>query len=203
MDHFKGGRLKDEREDEDEEPKGRKKPLSEEHRKKLEDEQQKMFDETTGNPDSPHYVSKKKRSPVLTSVIDPATGKVYHGTNGGLPGTPKVDGLPDDLHPVLQDRIDKYNKSLADNDTRERFRSNKEPVNGKPGHHSEIWALNQALNARKELGMPVNEGTLNELFLSNRSLEKNTFGKHKKKCPDCEEITKGTDDVTANINFRD
>ncbi|WP_057463834.1 YwqJ-related putative deaminase [Pseudovibrio sp. POLY-S9] len=193
----------EEREDEDEEPKGRKKPLSEEHRKKLEDEQQKMFDETTGNPDSPHYVSKRKRSPVLTSVIDPATGEVYHGTNGGLPGDIKSKDLPSNLHPVLQKRVNNYTKALEENDTRKRFPDTNDPVNGDPGHHSEIWALNQALNARKELGMPVNESTLDELFLSNRSLEKKTFGKHKKKCPDCEEITKGADDVTGNINFRD
>ncbi|MDQ0086111.1 YD repeat-containing protein [Variovorax boronicumulans] len=106
---------------------------------------------TQGSPD---YLSRSQRGPVLTGVMDSQTGEIYWGTN--------QIAVPSNLNPVLQNRLDNYLATTA-GDTPLRA--------GIPGTHSEVGALNNALNAREALtGVPVTEADLPSFLLSNRSL---------------------------------
>jgi hypothetical protein len=174
------------------------KTLSKADRKKLEDKQNQSIKDTMA-------IGKQKRGPVHTSVIDPETGNVYPGINGGVPPDARRSNiLPNDLHPVLRDKIDQYNQGIKNGTipTPKTF-DNGVSVNGKPGHHSEIWALNQALNARKAAGLPVDENTLKNMFLSNKRISGRKSGQSIIRCPDCRNITDGVHDVSDKINFRD
>ncbi|MEJ6391621.1 YwqJ-related putative deaminase [Gymnodinialimonas sp. 2305UL16-5] len=168
--------------------------LSPEMRRRLGQEQQGMVDEMAAV-----NLGNSGRGPVLTSVIDPDTGDVFHGINGGVPPSRRAPNrIPNDLHPVLRSRIDTYNSRIAENDTRNTFPDGM-PVNGTPGHHSEIWALNQALNARERAGLPVTDDTLSELFLSNRRITGSRSGQPIVRCPDCGAITAGANDISADV----
>jgi hypothetical protein len=103
---------------------------------------------------APGYLSRSQRGPVLTGVMDSQTGEVFWGMN--------QDAVPSNLNPLLQNRLDGYLATTA-GDTPLRA--------GIPGAHSEIGALNDALNARQATtGMPVTEADLPSFLLSNRSL---------------------------------
>ncbi|KZL26480.1 putative ribonuclease YwqJ [Pseudovibrio sp. WM33] len=183
----------------EDEPKDRKKNLSEKDRKKLEDKQNKVFETTVKK------LGNEKRGPVLFSVIDPETGQVYHGINGSIPPTERVkDTLTANLHPLLRSKVDEYNAGVKSGKyTKGVWEDTNVPKNGVAGHHSEIWALNQALNARKNAGLTVDESTLNTLFLSNKRLKGKKMGQSIIRCPDCAQITKGVNDVSDDIKFRE
>lgn len=163
-------------------------------RQKLEDEQSQMMETTRAT------LGNKTRGPVLTSVVDPKTGQVFHGINGGIPPAARTPGdLPTDLDPVLKERVDRYWQSVEAGTSNRRYRADGTAIDGAPGHHSEIWALNQALSARRSAGMPVDETTLEELFLSNKRLTGSSAGKSIVRCPDCSAITKGANDISGDI----
>lgn len=69
-------------------------------------------------------------SPVAANVTDTVTGKSFNGLNS------PTNALPDNLHPVLKERLSRFDPSLAHGSV--------------PGTHAEIHALNDALWAREE-----------------------------------------------------
>lgn len=132
---------------------------------------------------APEYLSRSQRGPVLTGVMDSQTGKVFWGTN--------QDAVPSNLNPLLQNRLDTYLATTA-GDT---------PVRaGIPGAHSEIVALNDALNARQVLtGVAVTEADLPGFLLSNRSLIGQTrVTGIPPRCANCFSLTDGVTVVGGN-----
>ncbi|SFD45168.1 YwqJ-like deaminase [Chitinophaga sp. CF118] len=126
-------------------------------------------------------LDKATRGPVLSGVLNPATGKRYFGINltaeelgrfGIIPGdgqvllnnTKFITEWVDKLHPVLQKRVMDFLKKLAENP------SMIDLTAGIPGTHAEIRALDQAL---KEIP-GATDATLKELILHNRSLAPET-----------------------------
>jgi RHS repeat-associated protein len=125
---------------------------------------------------SSQYLTRSQRGPVLTGAMDPQTGEIFYGLNQGK--------VPDDLHPVLQRRLDEY-LDASGGRTPERA--------GIPGSHSEIVALDQAIKARElRLGIPVTEDMLPDFLLSNRALigERRIVGVPPR-CANCAAITNG------------
>lgn len=107
--------------------------------------------------------------------------------------------MPDNLDPVLQRRVDEYNLEIEDGLERRKYEDGA-PVDGKPGHHAEIWALDQALKDRRARGMPVDESTLEELFLSNKRTGNNNYGQSIVRCQDCGAITRGANDISDIVS---
>lgn len=173
---------------------GHRRRLDPKIRQKFEDEQNTMVQKTKSS------LGDNKRGPVLTSVIDPETGRVFHGINGGvLPSERILGSLPGDLAPVLSSRVDGYMKTVEAGTGGRRYCTDGTAIDGTPGHHSEMWALDQALKARREAGLPVDERTLNDLFLSNKRLTGSDAGKSIVRCPDCSAITRDVNDVSGDI----
>jgi hypothetical protein len=120
--------------------------------------------------------SNSERGPVLSGVMDAKTGVIYHGQN--------TNSAPADLHPLLKDRLDHYDKVTV----------GQAPINlGVPGAHSEIHALNQAIKARERItGVPVTEKDLSDFLLHNRSLRGKTKGIGvPPRCTNCVVLTYG------------
>jgi len=132
---------------------------------------------------SPSYLSRSQRGPVVTGVMDSQTGEIFWGTN--------QDAVPAHLNPLLQNRLDAYLEATGSNI----------PVRaGIPGTHSEIVALNDALNAREAAtGVPVTEDDLGSFLLSNRSL----IGQTRvvgipPRCANCFSLTNGVTVIGGN-----
>ena len=125
----------------------------------------------------------KQRGPVLSGVKDPMTGETHYGQN--------VKDLPDDLHPVLSERVTAHKTELANG------RVNASEIDlskaGQPGTHSEIMALDKAIKAREAVtGKPVTDAELSDFMLHNRSLVPKTLGEGvPPRCANCWHITKG------------
>jgi hypothetical protein len=192
---------KDEKVEIDEKAPAVRKKLSPDMRKKLEDEQNIMFAKTRKE------MTNRDRGPVLTSVVDPDTGEVFHGVNGSIPPNPRTpDDLPPDLHPVLEKRVDEYNKAIKDGEIVVGKYDNGQYANGEPGHHSEIWAIDQLFKAREARGIAVTDKSFDDVFLSNKIATKGkragAVGDSIIRCPDCSKITKGAHDVSEDITWR-
>jgi RHS repeat-associated protein len=121
----------------------------------------------------------KRRSPVVTGVMDSQTGEIFFGTNH--------DAIPENLHPILAERLGLLNDYLADGGWHLHY------VNVDPGTHSEIHALNKALHAREaRLGRSVTESELREFLLHNRWLQGTRAGTGvPPRCGNCEVLTEG------------
>ena len=79
-------------------------------------------------------LSNKRRSPVVSAVLDQSTGQIFIGKNS--------DDVIPDLHPILDRRLDEINLRTNGQGNRPDY------WNEIPGSHAEIDALNQALHAR-------------------------------------------------------
>jgi len=118
---------------------------------------------------------------VVAGVVDRRTGKFYAGHNHA--------DLPKNLHPILEARVravqaDPYHPSLA-------------------GSHAEIYALNDALNARVANGIPVTEADLGEFTMlstwSRGSGKGNMqLGDAAPRCDNCRRITDGTRNLAGD-----
>ncbi|MFF1603598.1 RHS repeat-associated core domain-containing protein [Streptomyces mirabilis] len=115
---------------------------------------------------SPEYQSNNARGPVLTGAMDNVTGKVTFGQN---------TGIPNNLHPVLQDRLDA-------------FVGEGEPFKGVPGSHSEINALNEGLWARTG-------STLEDFTVYNVRLKGTLKGQRIARCANCMQLTDGVREI--------
>jgi hypothetical protein len=119
-------------------------------------------------------LSRSERGPVYTAVLDTATGEVFGGLNLGSRGHPptaaEIQHLTENLHPILQSRLESLRSSLqqmveAGTITEEQLRA------GVAGAHSEIVALNNAVRAREAaLGVSISEQDLGSFLVHNREL---------------------------------
>lgn len=100
--------------------------------------------------------SIRVRGPVLTGAMDTKTGDIFFGQN---------TGIPDPLHPDLQQALDEFPGPGA-------------PGKGIPGAHSEINAVNQGLFARP--GSQISDF----IFYSVR-LRGAAIGQPIEMCPNC------------------
>lgn len=132
---------------------------------------------TKGNP---AYKSNKERGPVLTILKDKKTGKVFEGLNHPVP--------PSDLDPILAERLKRFKAKYPDG-------KYPHPIS-KPGQHSEIYALNEALKARRAAGMDVTEGDLQDFALYNEKLRGSTPGEPPC-CPNCTGLLDGVDSLSG------
>ena len=68
-------------------------------------------------------------------------------------------------------------------------------VDRREAAHSEIRALDDAIKARREAGIPVDENSIKDMYLHNRDLQKNAIQNNggippiKDRCPHCEILT--------------
>ena len=127
--------------------------------------------------------SKAERGPVLSAVKDPLTGKIHYGQN--------TKGVPEDLHPLLKNRVEAYDAQLKAG------KVNASAVDlakaGEPGTHSEVVALNKAIKAREAaMGRAMKDTELGDFMLHNRSLAPKSLGEGvPPRCANCWHITKG------------
>ena len=135
--------------------------------------------------------SRAKRGPVLSVIIDRRTGEIFTGQNRKYP--------PKNLHPLLQRRIAAYKEAVANKKIVPSRYENGGLVHGPPGCHSEVYALNDALQARERAGLPVSEALLDEFVLSNVRLKtykgSGKMGDPIVRCPNCTFITHGLDSM--------
>jgi len=128
------------------------------------------------------FTSSSGRGPVLTVLIDRKTGEFFYGQNR--------DEIPPDLHQTLRKLVNKRLGAKKDWEGQVRHI-------GLPGRHSEIYALNAALLARENNGIPICD--LSEFALYNirtRDYENAKTGEPIIRCANCEAITEGVLDLS-------
>lgn len=122
-------------------------------------------------------LSTRQRGPVLTVLKDKKTGEIFEGMN--------TDNVAQNLHPVLAKRLEIFNQNFPTPDVW--------PHPSKPGTHSEINALNKALNAREATGVQVSERDMSDFVLYNETLWKTRNGS----VPCCANCTQLLDNVES------
>ncbi|QDU79635.1 Putative ribonuclease YwqJ [Polystyrenella longa] len=125
----------------------------------------------------------RQRGPVVSAIIDSRTGATFSANN--------TLTIADNLHPVLQARL----QSLLNTTDLAALRSNAGSlgrwVHSTPGAHAEINALNQALWARQNAGLPID---LNEFWMVNRWLTNTAPAAPR--CGYCRPLTGGVNVLT-------
>ncbi len=116
--------------------------------------------------------SNPVRGPVLTLIRDQRTGEMFAAQNLGA--------VPEELHPILQSRLEKYLMESG---------QNLNPRWGVPGSHSDFAALNQAMLRREAIGLPVT--TLDDFGMYNTQLWRNRLGVPVDRCGNCGVLTDG------------
>lgn len=119
--------------------------------------------------------------PVVARAKDMKTGRVSERYIN-------IDQIPDDLHPLLRERVNRILQERANN--HERHYS-------KPGTHAEVLAVDELLKAREAAGEVVTERTLNDIvtdqYWLREDLSKPNNGINPAPtCGNCTEILKGT-----------
>jgi RHS repeat-associated protein len=99
----------------------------------------------------------RQRGPVLSAVIDARTGQTFSANN--------TLTVAENLHPVLRSRLETLLQTTDLAALRGNAGNLGRWVHSTPGAHAEINALNQALWARQNAGLPTN---LNEFWMVNR-----------------------------------
>ncbi|NWJ95890.1 MAG: hypothetical protein HXX20_08920 [Chloroflexi bacterium] len=125
-----------------------------------------------------YHLSNKYRGPVLTGIMDTQTHEIFYGINSF------DKSLPTNLHPLLSQRLEEYFAKTG----------GETPLKaGKPGSHSEVFALDKALKAREaRTGRRVSESELSDFLLHNRSLRGTRKGTGiPPRCPNCRALTDG------------
>lgn len=116
---------------------------------------------------------------MLSLIRDRVTGEVFDAQN--------LSNIPSNLHPLLAARLEKYVAANA---------GKLNPKWSIPGSHSEIWALNQALQRREALGIGVQ--SLDDFGLYNVSLWRNRLGTTVPRCGNCNFLTDGIRVLSGN-----
>lgn len=128
-------------------------------------------------------VSKADVGTVVAGVIDRRTGEFFGGHNNRH-GDP-----PERMHPIIERRV-----AAATADQRHP---------SSPGSHAEVYALNDALNAREAAGIPVTEADLGEFTMlptwTRGSGSGNmTPGGDAPRCGNCSTITDGVRNLSGD-----
>ncbi|RZU38488.1 YD repeat-containing protein [Fluviicoccus keumensis] len=124
------------------------------------------------------------RGPVVSGVKDARTGEFFSGKNELF--------LPQDLHPLLADRVSTLPNTMNITALREEAAGLgvRWPYST-PGAHAEIHALNKALQARESAGIPID---LSEMFMVNRWLTKSAGPAQR--CGYCSNLSNGVNALT-------
>ncbi|WP_345990287.1 hypothetical protein AAEU33_21530 [Chryseobacterium sp. Chry.R1] len=144
--------------------------------------------------------SAKERGPCLSGVYDPATGKTFFGQNfknnvtgknayeKWLSDPPELGGAD----PLIKQKVAEYEAKIKSGEIKL-----PETADNRLAAHSEIRAYDQALKARREAGLPVDENSIREMDLHNRDLQNNAIKNNngtpppKVRCPHCGFLTDG------------
>jgi hypothetical protein len=125
----------------------------------------------------------RQRGPVLSAVIDARTGQTFSANN--------TLTVAENLHPVLRSRLETLLQTTDLAALRGNAGNLDRWVHSTPGAHAEINALNQALWARQNAGLPTN---LNEFWMVNRWLTKTA--PPAPRCGYCRQLTQGVNVLT-------
>jgi RHS repeat-associated protein len=100
--------------------------------------------------DHPDHLPKSKIGPVVAVIVDQRTGQPFvgHNVKKGKKGV-----VPENLHPTLKPMVERAQLDQQHPST--------------PGSHAEVYALNDALNARTAAGEPDGPNALQEMHLYN------------------------------------
>ncbi|MDE7324232.1 MAG: hypothetical protein K2N73_16270 [Lachnospiraceae bacterium] len=105
--------------------------------------------------------------PCLSTIYDPKLKRLYYGLNYK---SKSVAALAEydtwhlkETHEIIRTRTAQYDKAIQD----EIIKNLPSNYDRRLAAHSEVRALDQALKAREEAGMPVNESIIAELYLYN------------------------------------
>lgn len=144
--------------------------------------------------------SASKRGPCLSGVYDPATGKTFFGQNfktnakgraayeKWLTDPPELGGAD----PIIKQKVAEYEAKIKSGEIKP-----PETADNRLAAHSEMRAYDQALKARREAGLPVDENSIREMDLHNRDLQNNAIKNNggtpppKVRCPHCGFLTDG------------
>ncbi|MBN6074027.1 PAAR domain-containing protein [Aggregatibacter actinomycetemcomitans] len=119
-------------------------------------------------------VSANERGPCLSGVYDPATGETFYAQNfknnvtgdrayeTWLNGSPEAGGAD----PIVKERVAQYEAKIASGEIIPSDRADR-----RTAAHSEIRALDQAIKARRERGIPVDASSISEMDLYNVDLQ--------------------------------
>lgn len=119
-----------------------------------------------------------KKGPVLSVILDRQTGEVFWGTNSGI---------PENLHPMLDQRLLEYREWIRSTGFRP-----KRSI-GAPGAHSEFNALNKALWQReKTLGRQIRRWEeADDFVITNVRLRGSSVSLPIPRCDHCQALTRG------------
>lgn len=144
--------------------------------------------------------SAAERGPCLSGIYDPATGKTFYGQNfknnhtgrevykKWLNDPPEVGGAD----PIIKQKVADYEAKIKSGEI-----TPSTTADDRLAAHSEIRAYDQAIKARRDSGIPVDENSIKEMDLHNRDLQnkaiKNNNGNPpvKVRCPHCGFLTDG------------
>ncbi|MFB9830676.1 hypothetical protein [Actinoallomurus acaciae] len=108
--------------------------------------------------------SDQKAGPVLSVLMDRKTGRLYEGINDMI-------RVPDDLHPVMQSRLEKltrWSHDVAPFNHGSAHPPGEFPHFSEPGTHAEVIATSKALWERTADGEVVTPQTVSEFYFDNR-----------------------------------
>jgi uncharacterized Zn-binding protein involved in type VI secretion len=135
--------------------------------------------------------SASQRGPVLSGVRDTQTGEIHYGKNFDLSsakGRAEYAEFREQAHPVTNARIEARESVLRSGE------AVAGPRDGTPGAHSEVVALDRAIQAREQAtGIPVTEADLPTFQLHNQSLMNAHPATPMHRCSNCTSITDGVE----------
>lgn len=145
-------------------------------------------------------VSAKERGPCLSGVYDPATGETFYAQNfknnakGDLAYESWLNGSPEagGADPIIKEAVSQYEAKIESGEITPSDRADR-----RTAAHSEIRALDQAIKARRERGIPVDASSISEMDLYNVDLQNSAIRNNggmpppKPRCEHCQRITDG------------
>lgn len=131
-------------------------------------------------------LSRRQAGPVGAVVVDNQTGQTFTGRN---------TGIPDNLHPVLENRMNNMDPARRHN--------------SQAGTHAEINALNDALwareasNRQRGINTPVTEADLNTMTMDTVWTRTNqgggmVEGQPAARCANCTQLTDGVNNLAGD-----
>lgn len=129
------------------------------------------------------HLPKAERGPVVARAYDPKTGRTTQRYTN-------VDELPEDLDPILMDRVNELNNNGA-------------PHYSAPGTHAEVLAVDDILKSRRAAGEEVTAETLNEIihdqyWLDVKPNRPNGGINPAPTCENCTHILRGAESMGGN-----
>ncbi|WP_165818267.1 YwqJ-related putative deaminase [Frankia canadensis] len=138
-------------------------------------------------------IPKSRAAPVTSVLLDRRTGLLYEAVNRGKE-------VPDDLHPVLQSRLDELRATARARPDGYQYADGTRggyPHFSTPGTHAEVQNTSRALHDREAMGYQVNVGSLDEMLVDNRFPYRPDSKSSAPCCPNCTAILGGETGVDS------